>query len=65
MNTSLLSKIFGWGQFALTTLGTVFSNGIPTTVPGWVLVGASLATAIANHNASNTAGPTPTNVILK
>lgn len=56
MNNTHLGKIFGWGQFALNTLGQLFTNGIPTNALGWLSLLGSLATAVGLHAASSTDG---------
>jgi hypothetical protein len=56
INTSLIGKIMGWGQFALTALGQVATAGLPATPIGWVSLFASLAMAIGTHAASSTDG---------
>jgi hypothetical protein len=59
MNASLLSKIFGWGQFVFTTLGQVFvSGGFPTNPIGWMMAISSLGAAIGIHAAGKTDGDT-------
>lgn len=56
MNTALISKIAGWGQFLFTTLGQAFTGGFPTSPIGWVSLAGSLLAAIGIHAASNTDG---------
>ena len=56
MNMSLLAKIAGWGQLLIQTLVQVTTVGVPQGIGGWGAVAISLATAVAAHAASNTAG---------
>lgn len=56
INTSLIGKIMGWGQFALNALGTIATAGIPATPMGWVSILASLAMAVGTHAAASTDG---------
>lgn len=56
MNATNTGKIFGWAQFGLQVLGTVFAGGLPTGIVGWAGLLGSLATAVGVHAASSTDG---------
>jgi hypothetical protein len=55
MNVSTVAKVASWGQFLLTAIGAAFQT-VPTGIPGWISVIASLGIAIAGHAASSTDG---------
>jgi hypothetical protein len=53
----VLAKVGGWVQFGLVTFVNLFGgNGIPHGWQSWVVMLASLGTAIATHAASNSPG---------
>ncbi len=58
MKSSTWGKIFGWAQFAITTLAQVGSaaGGAPHGWRDWTALIASLAMAFAAHHASSTDG---------
>lgn len=55
---SLWAKIFGWGQFGLTTVNTLVTQpgAIPHGFAGWTSLISSLLVAVGMHHASNTSG---------
>lgn len=56
MNSALVGKVMGWGQFALQCFQQVATNGIPHGAIGWLGTLGSLAMAIGVHAASSTDG---------
>jgi hypothetical protein len=52
---SILGKVFGWAQFALTGTQQLAGN-LPHGWVGWLTTAGSLLTAIAIHGASSTDG---------
>lgn len=55
MNSNL-AKIAGWGQFAVNTIGTLATSGLPANPLGWLQLLSSLVAAVGIHSASNTDG---------
>jgi len=56
MNNALIAKVMGWGQFALNSLGTVATVGIPTNPMAWISLIGSLIMAVGTHAAAATDG---------
>ncbi len=57
MKNSTWSKVFGWFQFGIVTLGTFLGSGqTPHGWRDWVTLIASGAVAVATHKAASTDG---------
>lgn len=57
MNSSLFSKIAGWGFFGLGVVSQIVQGGLPHGVGGWLSFASQLLGAVGIHHAANS-GPT-------
>ena len=56
MNSALVGKVMGWGQFALQCFAQLATAGLPHNAIGWVSTLGSLAMAVGVHAAASTDG---------
>lgn len=56
MNSALVGKVMGWGQFGLQCFQQLATTGVPHTTLGWLTTIGSLVMAVGMHAAASTDG---------